>query len=57
MSYKGVGDNTKIHYSNKNLHWNPICNHSVCYRHSDNWSLVTCKNCLKHFDRLFQKEV
>ena len=52
MSYKGVGDNTKIHYSNKKLHWRPICNNSVCYRHSDNWSIVTCKNCLKHFDRL-----
>ena len=56
MSYKGVGDNTKRHYSNKSLHWKPICK-SKGYRTVNNWSDVNCKKCLKHFDRLYPKEV
>jgi hypothetical protein len=45
MGYKGVGDRTKIHYSNKKLKWKPMCG-SVGYRTSNKWPLVDCKKCL-----------
>lgn len=45
MGYRGVGDYTKIHYSNKGLKWHPICG-SKGYRTADDWDLVDCKKCL-----------
>ena len=46
MGYNGVGNYTKIHYSNQNLQWQPLCK-SQGYRTTHRWELVTCKKCLQ----------
>ena len=46
MGYKGVGDDTKIHYSREVFGFNPICG-SRGYRTSEKIELVTCKKCLE----------
>lgn len=39
-------DNTKIHYSNKNLKWKPICNSFKGCRSTDKKELVNCEKCI-----------
>jgi len=51
MGYKGTGDGTKIHFAGKHQH-KAICG-VIPYRHTTNWSIVNCKKCLSHFDRLY----